>query len=339
MNDDVMSAVDRPRAAAPGTTRWGSDVIAAMLRALDVEFIALTPGASFRGLHDSLVNHLGNTRPEMLLALHEEHAVAMAHGYARVTGRPMAVALHSNVGLMHATMAIFNAWCDRVPILMLGGVGPMDAVQRRPWVDWIHTARDLGALVRGYTKWDDQPASVGAALEAMVRAHQIAMTAPKGPVYVCLDASIQEQVVERAFALPPLERFRPALAAEPPADISMLVIVANNHSFFNDELHQERIGARARPARRESLDRHAHERSADRSSPTSREGQGAIGLGPVDSVDALCGVARVRRSTQVQSGRRRASSTSRVAPEYARAVSSALLRHIPDERTRAKPGP
>ena len=218
MNDDVMSAVDRPRAAAPGTTRWGSDVIAAMLRALDVEFIALTPGASFRGLHDSLVNHLGNTRPEMLLALHEEHAVAMAHGYARVTGRPMAVALHSNVGLMHATMAIFNAWCDRVPILMLGGVGPMDAVQRRPWVDWIHTARDLGALVRGYTKWDDQPASVGAALEAMVRAHQIAMTAPKGPVYVCLDASIQEQVVERAFALPPLERFRPALAAEPPAD-------------------------------------------------------------------------------------------------------------------------
>ncbi len=161
MNDDVMSAVDRPRAAAPGTTRWGSDVIAAMLRALDVEFIALTPGASFRGLHDSLVNHLGNTRPEMLLALHEEHAVAMAHGYARVTGRPMAVALHSNVGLMHATMAIFNAWCDRVPILMLGGVGPMDAVQRRPWVDWIHTSRDLGALVRGYTKWDDQPASVG----------------------------------------------------------------------------------------------------------------------------------------------------------------------------------
>src|SRR4029453_1324532 len=83
-----------------------------------------------------------------------------AHGYARVTGRPLAVALHANVGLMHATMAIFNAWCDRIPMLMLGGVGPMDAVARRPWVDWIHTSSDMAALVRDYTKWDDQPASV-----------------------------------------------------------------------------------------------------------------------------------------------------------------------------------
>ena len=214
----TMTTVDRPLPSAPAPSRWGSDVIAGMLRALDVEFIALTPGASFRGLHDSLVNHLGNERPELLLVLHEENAVAMAHGYARVAGRPMAVALHSNVGLMHATMAIFNAWCDRVPILMLGGVGPVDAVQRRPWVDWIHTARDLGALVRGYTKWDDQPASVAAALESMLRAHQIAMTAPRGPVFVCLDASIQEQLADPALALPHVERFRPAQAADPPAD-------------------------------------------------------------------------------------------------------------------------
>jgi thiamine pyrophosphate-dependent acetolactate synthase large subunit-like protein len=119
---------------------------------------------------------------------------------------------------MHATMAIFNAWCDRVPMLLLGGVGPMDAVQRRPWVDWIHTARDLGALVRGYTKWDDQPASVSAALESLMRAHQITMTAPRGPVYVCLDASIQEQAVAAASALPPVARFRPASSAAPPAD-------------------------------------------------------------------------------------------------------------------------
>jgi thiamine pyrophosphate-dependent acetolactate synthase large subunit-like protein len=144
--------------------------------------------------------------------------VAIAHGYARVTGRPMAVALHANVGLMHATMAIFNAWCDRIPMLMLGGVGPMDAMQRRPWVDWIHTARDLGALIRGYTKWDDQPASVAAALEAIVRAWQITSTPPCGPVYVCLDASIQEQVVDADVSLPPVARFRPASPAAPPAD-------------------------------------------------------------------------------------------------------------------------
>jgi thiamine pyrophosphate-dependent acetolactate synthase large subunit-like protein len=199
--------------------RWGSDLFADLLRALGVEFVALTPGASFRGLHDSLVNHLGNARPSMLLALHEEHAVAIAHGYARVTGRPMAVALHANVGLMHATMAIFNAWCDRVPMLMLGGVGPMDAVQRRPWVDWIHTARDLGALVRGYTKWDDQPSSVAAAQESIVRAWQLTQTAPQAPVFVCLDATIQEQVVDPAdVPPPPLARFPIAAPAAPPAD-------------------------------------------------------------------------------------------------------------------------
>ncbi len=214
---DDARGVERPQAGAASSTRWGSDLIAEMLRALDIEFIALTPGASFRGLHDSLVNHLGNARPALVLTVHEEHAVAIAHGYARVTGRPMAVALHANVGLMHATMAIFNAWCDRVPMLLLGGVGPMDAVQRRPWVDWIHTARDLGALVRGYTKWDDQPASVAAAVEAMLRAHRIALTAPCGPVYVNLDASIQEQVADEALSLPSLERFATASPTEPAA--------------------------------------------------------------------------------------------------------------------------
>ena len=213
-----MKAVDRPEPSPPGKSRWGSDTIAEMLRALDIEYIALSPGASFRGLHDSLVNHLGNDRPTMLLALHEEHAVAIAHGYARVTGRPMAVALHSHVGLMHATMAIFNAWCDRVPILLLGGIGPVDAMQRRPWVDWIHTSRDLGALIRGYTKWDDQPSSVAAALEAMLRAHQIALTPPQGPVFVCLDASLQEQIADASVTLPPVERFRPAAPAVPAAE-------------------------------------------------------------------------------------------------------------------------
>ena len=111
---------------------FGSDAVAQVLRDLRIPYIALTPGASFRGLHDSLVNFLGNTRPEMLLCIHEENAVSLAHGYARVTNEPLAVALHANVGLMHATMAIFNAWCDRVPVVMLGGVGPIDAVKRRP---------------------------------------------------------------------------------------------------------------------------------------------------------------------------------------------------------------
>jgi thiamine pyrophosphate-dependent acetolactate synthase large subunit-like protein len=206
---------ETPKPPTSNMRLFGSDPMAAMLRELGMEYIALTPGASFRGLHDSLVNYLGNADPQLLLCIHEESSVSIAHGWTRVTGKPMAVALHSNVGLMHGTMAIFNAWCDRVPILLLGAVGPMDTVHRRPWVDWIHTASDLGALVRGYTKWDNQPASVPAALEALVRAHQIAITEPKGPVFVCLDATTQELPIETKIEMPDLKRFRPPEPAEP----------------------------------------------------------------------------------------------------------------------------
>jgi thiamine pyrophosphate-dependent acetolactate synthase large subunit-like protein len=219
MSRATANDLDRPVTdAAASPTAWGSDAVADLLRALGIEFIALTPGASFRGLHDSLVNHLGNTRPEIVLCVHEETAVAIAHGYARAGQRPMAVALHANVGLMHATMAIFNAWCDRVPMLLLGGVGPVDAVHRRPWVDWIHTSRDLGALVRGYTKWDDQPASVAAALEAILRGWRIAQTEPQGPVYVNLDVSLQEEKLAAPVTLPALDRFPPAVPGSPAPD-------------------------------------------------------------------------------------------------------------------------
>ncbi len=181
MSPDQAAAIERPAGALPGEPRYGSDVVAATLRALDVPFIALNPGASFRGLHDSLVNYLGNRDPQLLLCLHEEHAVAIAHGYAKATGRPLAVVVHSNVGLFHATMAIFNAWCDRMPMVILGATGPVDAAKRRPWIDWIHTARDQGAIVRSFVKWDDQPASPAAAREALLRAMWHARSAPQGP--------------------------------------------------------------------------------------------------------------------------------------------------------------
>jgi thiamine pyrophosphate-dependent acetolactate synthase large subunit-like protein len=208
--------LERPVAPLAREARFGSDVAADTLRALDIPYIALNPGASFRGLHDSLVNRLGNERPTMLLCLHEEHAVAIAHGWAKVTGRAMAAAVHSNVGLMHATMAVFNAWCDRMPVLLIGATGPVDADKRRPWIDWIHTARDQGALIRGYAKWDDQPASPAAAREALVRAKWIAETAPQGPVYVNLDAGMQE--AELASPLPALDIARLTPAASSAAD-------------------------------------------------------------------------------------------------------------------------
>jgi thiamine pyrophosphate-dependent acetolactate synthase large subunit-like protein len=211
-------AIERPLPLPSGNALFGSDVVAETLRALEIPFIALNPGASYRGLHDSLVNYLGNVQPQMLLCLHEEHAVAIAHGYAKVTGRPMAAAVHSNVGLMHATMAIFNAWCDRMPVLVLGATGPVDAPKRRPWIDWIHTARDQGALVRAYTKWDDQPASAEAAREAVLRAYWLARSAPMGPVYVNLDAGMQEAPL--ADPLPPIDvsRFVPDVASGAPPE-------------------------------------------------------------------------------------------------------------------------
>src|SRR2546429_4600444 len=208
---------DLPAPVPQAQEHWGSDGIAAMLRALDIPYLALNPGASYRGLHDSIVNYLGNERPQMLLCLHEEAAVAIAHGYARTSGRMMGAVLHSNVGLMHGTMAIFNAWCDRVPMLILGATGPWDAARRRPWIDWIHTSSDQGALVRDYTKWDNQPASVPAAYEALLRAAQIANTAPRGPTYVNLDAALQETKIGPLPPLPDVGRYREPEAVVPKA--------------------------------------------------------------------------------------------------------------------------
>jgi thiamine pyrophosphate-dependent acetolactate synthase large subunit-like protein len=212
--------VERPLPGKIGNALFGSDVVAEALRAVGVPYITLNPGASYRGLHDSLVNHLGNEAPTMLLCLHEEHAVAIAHGYAKVTGRPMAAALHSNVGLMHGTMAIFNAWCDRMPVICIGATGPVDAMKRRPWIDWIHTARDQGALVRNYTKWDDQPATAEAARESIYRGAWMAQTAPMGPVYINLDAEMQEgKLSDSPIPLDAARYCPPALSAPAPGPL------------------------------------------------------------------------------------------------------------------------
>lgn len=185
------------RLAARGGA-WGSDAIVEQLSRLGLCYVALVPGSSYRGVHDSLVNYNDNSDPEILMCLHEEHCVAIAHGYAKVTERPMAAAVHANVGLMHATMAVYNAFCDRAPVLLLGATGPVDAAQRRPWIDWIHTSADQGALIRPFVKFDDQPLSVQASVDSLVRATALASQIPRAPVYVCLDVSVQEgQLADR----------------------------------------------------------------------------------------------------------------------------------------------
>lgn len=196
-----------PSPQATGPAQFGSDLIAELLRRLGVPYLAINPGASFRGLHDSVVNVLGNHSPKLLLALHEAQAVAIAHGYAKITGTPMGVVLHANVGLMNAVMAVYDAWVDRVPMLIIGATGAVDAARRRPWIEWIHTSRDQAALVRPFVKWDDQPASPAAALESLVRASLMTRSEPQAPVYICLDVDLQEKPLEGPVPIPDLARF------------------------------------------------------------------------------------------------------------------------------------
>jgi len=259
---DESAAIYReaPVSAASPQSYFGSDAVAEVLRAMQVPYLALNPGASYRGLHDSLVNHLGNARPQMLLCLHEESAVAIAHGYAKVSDRMMGAVVHSNVGLMHASMAVFNAWCDRTPLLLLGATGPVDATRRRPWIDWIHTASDQAGLIRNYTKWDDQPASVPAAQEALLRAAQIAQTAPRGPTYICLDVSLQESRIDALPPLPEVARYSAPASPEPAAEMikraAGLLAAAKTPIILMGRVSRSETGWRDRVALAEKLDAH-----------------------------------------------------------------------------------
>jgi len=189
--------------------QYGSDVIVDLMKAFDIEYAAFNPGASFRGIHDSILNYGGNKKPEVIFCCHEEYSVAIAHGYAKASGKPMVAIAHNIVGLQHASMAIFNAWCDRVPVIVLGGTGPMDTTRRRPRIDWIHTALVQGNQVRDYVKWDDQPFSIKSVPDSFIRGYRIATTEPKAPVYICYDADIQEDELEETIQIPDVKRYAP----------------------------------------------------------------------------------------------------------------------------------
>lgn len=231
-SETSQSRIDRPESLGKPQMKWGSDVVAEVTRRLDLKYIALVPGASYRGFHDSIVNYLGNDNPQMVICLHEEHAVSIADGYGKVTEKPMAVALHANVGLMHASMPIFNAWCDRTPMIIFGATGPVDAHRRRPWIDWIHTAKDQASMIRDYTKWDDQPASPQAAVESVLRANQITRTPPYGPVYICLDAGLQESPLAEEVAIPDAARFAPPPSPAVPQDAVLKALKAIEAAKF-----------------------------------------------------------------------------------------------------------
>lgn len=208
----------------PSQAKFGSDYIVEILRALGIPYTAFNPGATFRGIHDSLINFGESASPEVIQACHEEISVAIAHGYARATGRPMAAIVHDVVGLQHASMAIFNAWIDRAPVMVLGATGPMDSTRRRPHIDWIHTALVQGNLVRDFTKFDDQPASLRAVPDSLMRAYRTMMAEPRGPVYVCFDADIQEDPVTEQLTIPDVRQY--VDSTRPQADPDALATAA-----------------------------------------------------------------------------------------------------------------
>jgi thiamine pyrophosphate-dependent acetolactate synthase large subunit-like protein len=183
-----------PPADVYTTDRPGSDFMVDVIKSLNIEYVAANPGSTFRGLHESFINYGGNKMPELLTCMHEESSVAMGHGYAKIEGKPIMVMAHGTVGLQHASMAIYNAYADRVPVyVVLGNI--LDGQWRRSDVEWAHAVQDCASMVRDYTKWDDSPISLTGFAEAAVRAYKIAMTPPMGPVVLIADAVLQEEPV------------------------------------------------------------------------------------------------------------------------------------------------
>jgi acetolactate synthase-1/2/3 large subunit len=225
-----------PETAAPAElevlteNRSGSDFMIDVLKSLGIEYVASNPGSSFRGLHESVINYGGNKNPEFITCCHEESAVAMAHGYSKIEGKPMAVFLHSDVGLQHGSMAIYNAFCDRVPIYLIAG-NALDVNSRRPGVEWDHSVQDAAAIVRDCLKWDDVPISLDHFAESAVRAYKIAMTPPMAPVLLVADGELQEGPIDddAKINIPKLTRAMPPQGdSDSVAEAARMLVTAEN---------------------------------------------------------------------------------------------------------------
>src|SRR5216683_4016023 len=216
--------------------RSGSDFMVDVIKSLGIEYIASNPGSSFRALHESLINYGGNESPEFITCCHEESSVGLAHGYSQVEGKPMGVLVHSNVGLQHASMAIFNAYCDRAPVYVIAG-NSIDATMRRPGVEWDHSVQDVAAMVRDFVKWDDLPVSLPHFAESAVRAYKIAMTTPSMPVLVVADADLQESPIAKdvKIHIPKLTLDSPPMGdSGAVAEAARLLVAAENPVIVAD---------------------------------------------------------------------------------------------------------
>jgi thiamine pyrophosphate-dependent acetolactate synthase large subunit-like protein len=225
-----------------------------VIKSLNVEYVAANPGSSFRSLHESVVNYGGNKSPEFITCLHEESSVAIAHGYAKAAGKPMAVMAHGSVGFQHAAMAVYNAWCDRVPVVMFGGNG-IDADKRRPGTEWSHSVQDPALLLRDYVKWDDAPGSLQHFAESTVRAYRVATTGQMGPVVIMADIDLQEDAIHGKP--PTIPKLQPALPIQGDTgslqEAAKLLLNAKNPVIIADRAARNQEGVKALVKLAESL--------------------------------------------------------------------------------------
>ena len=235
-------------------SRPGSDFMLDVIKTLNIDYIASNPASSFRSLHESIVNYGGNRKPEFLTCMHEESSVGIAHGYAKAAGKPMAILAHSSVGLQHAAMAIYNAWADRVPVMMFAGNG-VNAAKRRPGVEWTHCVQDPAGLVRDFIKWDDQPASLQHFAESTVRAYKMMMSPPQEPVLITLDIDLQEEPIhEEKLSIPRLSLAMPAQAEERALkEAAKMLVTAQNPVIVADRCARSQEGMDALVSLAETL--------------------------------------------------------------------------------------
>src|SRR5258708_24777255 len=240
-----LAAETQPPAADPVTqTSSGGDFMVDVFKTLDIDYLAMNCASSFRGLHEAVINYGKNVKPEILTCPHEEIAVSMAQGYAKIEGKPMAMICHGTVGLQHASMALYNAWCDRVPVYALIG-NIVEGNKRAPGVEWVHSAIDPAALVRDFVKWDDQPTSLQHFAESAVRAYKIAVTPPMAPVLLSLDAELQENPIPdpEGLRIPKLSRVGPPQAdAGALAETAKMLVAAENPVIICDRLARTAAG-------------------------------------------------------------------------------------------------
>jgi acetolactate synthase I/II/III large subunit len=275
------------------TDRCGADCMVDVVKAVGLEYICANPGSSFRALHESIVNYGGNAQPELITCCHEESSVAMAHGFAKIEGRPIGVMAHGTVGLQHAAMAVYNAYCDRVPVYIIVG-NTLDATERRPGVEWTHSVQDAASLVRDFSKWDDTPISLEHFAESAVRAYKLAVTPPMGPVLLVADSELQERPLAADFKLR-VPKVTPSAAPQGEmaavAEVAKLLVAAENPVIVADRVARTPAGLASLVELAEALQAGVIDQGGRMNFPSrhplNQSGQGRAAIGAADVILGL----------------------------------------------------